>query len=79
MPLLGSKDRVEDADDFAANVELAAALARTAPQVRFEWLLPGHGDRKHLPADEFAHRMHNLAGRTGELSPQPIDFTALRW
>ena len=59
--------------------ELAAALARTAPQVRFAWLLPGHGDRKHLPADEFARRMHNLAGRTGELSPQPIDFTALRW
>lgn len=59
--------------------ELAASLARTAPRIRFEWLLPGHGDRRHLPADEFAHRMHNLARRTGELSPRPIDFTALRW
>ncbi|MGF7235688.1 MAG: 4Fe-4S domain-containing protein [Frankia sp.] len=59
--------------------ELAAALARTARRVRFEWLLPGHGDRKHLPADEFAHRMHNLADRAGELSPRPIDFAALRW
>lgn len=59
--------------------ELAAALARTAQRVRFAWLLPGHGDRKHLPAHEFAHRMHALACRTGELSPRPIDFTALRW
>jgi glyoxylase-like metal-dependent hydrolase (beta-lactamase superfamily II) len=59
--------------------ELAAALARTAPRVRFEWLLPGHGDRKHLPADEFARRLHDLAGRTGGLPPRPIDFTALRW
>lgn len=59
--------------------ELAASLARTAPQVRFEWLLPGHGDRKHLPAAEFASRMHHLAERTANLSPRPIDFTALRW
>jgi glyoxylase-like metal-dependent hydrolase (beta-lactamase superfamily II) len=59
--------------------ELAAALTRTAPRTRFEWLLPGHGDRKRLPADEFAHRLHALAGRTGELAPRPIDFTALRW
>jgi len=59
--------------------ELAAALTRTAPRMRFEWLLPGHGDRKHLPADEFARRMHHLAERTADLSPQPIDFTALRW
>ena len=59
--------------------ELAASLIRTAPRIRFEWLLPGHGDRKRLPADEFAHRLHALAGRTGELPPRPIDFTALRW
>ena len=59
--------------------ELAASLARTAPRLRFEWLLPGHGDRKHLPADEFARRMHRLAEHTAGLSPQPIDFTALRW
>ncbi|GAA1231655.1 MBL fold metallo-hydrolase [Kitasatospora nipponensis] len=59
--------------------ELAASLARTAPRVRFSRLLPGHGDRKHLPADEFARRLHDLARRTGELSPRPIDFAALRW
>jgi glyoxylase-like metal-dependent hydrolase (beta-lactamase superfamily II) len=59
--------------------ELAASLARTAPRLRFEWLLPGHGDRKHLPADQFASRMHSLAERTAQLSPRPIDFTALHW
>ena len=58
---------------------LAESLAHTAPRVRFEWLLPGHGDRKHLPAEEFARRMHGLAKRTADLSPRPIDFTALRW
>jgi glyoxylase-like metal-dependent hydrolase (beta-lactamase superfamily II) len=59
--------------------ELAASLARTAPRIRFEWLLPGHGDRKHLPAQEFTRRMHDLTVRTAELSPAPIDLTAVRW
>ncbi|MGW6918579.1 4Fe-4S domain-containing protein [Kitasatospora sp. NPDC054939] len=59
--------------------ELAAALARTAPLLRFGLLLPGHGDRKRLPAAEFARRMHALAVRTAELRPRPIDFTAVRW
>jgi glyoxylase-like metal-dependent hydrolase (beta-lactamase superfamily II) len=59
--------------------ELAASLAQTAPQVRFEWLLPGHGGRKQLPADEFARRLHDAAVRTAHLSPQPVDFTAIRW
>lgn len=59
--------------------ELAASLARAAPRIRFAWLLPGHGDRQHLPPGEFARRMHDLAARTASLRPQPIDFTALRW
>jgi glyoxylase-like metal-dependent hydrolase (beta-lactamase superfamily II) len=59
--------------------ELAASLARTASRVRFEWLLPGHGGRKQLPADEFARRLHDVAARTARLSPQPVDFTAIRW
>ncbi|MFI9593096.1 MBL fold metallo-hydrolase [Nonomuraea sp. NPDC052265] len=58
---------------------LAASLARTAARIRFEWLLPGHGDRRRLPAEEFARRMRDLAGRTAELGPRPIDFSALRW
>lgn len=59
--------------------ELAASLAHAAPRVRFTWLLPGHGDRKHLPPDEFTRRIHDLAVRTARLTPRPIDFTALRW
>ena len=59
--------------------ELASSLARTAPRLRFAWLLPGHGDRRHLSPEEFARRIHDLADRTAHLAPQPIDFTALRW
>jgi glyoxylase-like metal-dependent hydrolase (beta-lactamase superfamily II) len=60
--------------------ELAASLARSAPRLRFEWLLPGHGDRKHLPAAEFAARMDDLVEYTAGLSPQPVDFTVgVRW
>ena len=59
--------------------ELAASLARCADRLRFEWLLPGHGDRRRLPAEEMARRMRRLALRTGELRPRPVDFTAVRW
>jgi len=59
--------------------ELAASLARAAPRVRFGWVLPGHGDRKHLPPDEFSRRLRDLAARTALLRSQSIDFTALRW
>lgn len=59
--------------------ELAASLARTADRLRFEWLLPGHGDRRRLPADDMAQRLRRLAARTRELRPRRIDFTAMRW
>ncbi|WP_407071593.1 hypothetical protein [Streptomyces sp. BK239] len=59
--------------------ELAASLARDANRLRFEWLLPGHGDRRRLPADDMAERLRGLAARTRELRPRPIDFTAMRW
>ncbi|MCQ0024253.1 MBL fold metallo-hydrolase [Streptomyces somaliensis DSM 40738] len=59
--------------------ELAASLARTADRLRFEWLLPGHGDRRHLSADDMARRLRRLAARTRGLRPRPIDFTAMRW
>ncbi|MER5640223.1 ferredoxin [Kitasatospora sp. NPDC002227] len=59
--------------------ELAASLARTAPRLRFSWLLPGHGDRRRLPAAEFTRRLRALAARTAELQPRPVDFTGLRW
>lgn len=59
--------------------ELAASLARTAGRLRFEWILPGHGDRRRLDADEMSRRLRALAERTGLLQPRPIDFTAVRW
>jgi len=59
--------------------ELAASLDRAASRVRLAWLLPGHGDRKQLPPEEFTRRIRDLADRTTCLTPQPIDFTALRW
>ncbi|MFF4185060.1 MBL fold metallo-hydrolase [Streptomyces sp. NPDC001691] len=59
--------------------ELAASLARTADRLRFEWVLPGHGDRRHLPADEMSRRLRALTERTQLLRPRPIDFTAVQW
>ena len=59
--------------------ELAASLARTAHRLRFEWVLPGHGDRRRLPAEEMTRRLEQLTARTRTLQPQPIDFTAVRW
>ncbi|WP_262702613.1 MULTISPECIES: 4Fe-4S domain-containing protein [Streptomyces] len=59
--------------------ELAASLARVAGRLRFEWILPGHGDRCRLDADEMSRRLRALAERTGLLRPRPIDFTAVRW
>lgn len=59
--------------------ELAASLARTAERLRFEWLLPGHGDRRRLPADEMAGRLRRLTERTAELAPRPVDVSAVRW
>lgn len=59
--------------------ELAASLARTVDALRFEWLLPGHGGRVHLPPSEMARRMRRLADRVAGLRPRPVDFTALRW
>ncbi|MDF3287709.1 MBL fold metallo-hydrolase [Streptomyces silvisoli] len=58
---------------------LAASLARGVDRLRFEWLLPGHGDRRQLPADEMAERMKGLVERVQALRPEPIDFTAVRW
>ncbi|WP_405741263.1 ferredoxin [Streptomyces sp. NBC_01525] len=59
--------------------ELAASLARTVDRLRFSWLLPGHGDRRHLPEAEMARRMRELTDRAQQMRPRPVDFTALRW
>lgn len=59
--------------------ELAASLARSAGRLRFEWLLPGHGDRKQLSAEEMDRRLRLLAARAQALRPRPVDFSAVRW
>jgi glyoxylase-like metal-dependent hydrolase (beta-lactamase superfamily II) len=59
--------------------ELAASLTRSAGRLSFEWLLPGHGDRKRLPAPDMTRRLAELATRTRALQPRPVDFTATRW
>ncbi|MGW2598769.1 4Fe-4S domain-containing protein [Streptomyces klenkii] len=59
--------------------ELAASLARTAGRLRFEWLLPGHGDRMVLPAAAMAEKMRDLTARAQHMQPRPIDFTAVPW
>ncbi|GAA0488374.1 MBL fold metallo-hydrolase [Streptomyces stramineus] len=59
--------------------ELALSLARTAGRLRFEWVLPGHGDRRRLSGDEMSRRLKTLAERTRLLRSQPVDFTAIRW
>jgi len=59
--------------------ELAASLARTVGRLRFEWLLPGHGDRRRLPGADMARRMRRLAARCRALPPRPVDFAAMRW
>ncbi|MEU2226422.1 MBL fold metallo-hydrolase [Streptomyces sp. NPDC018347] len=59
--------------------ELAASLARTAGRLRFEWVLPGHGDRRRLPADEMSRRLRGLTERTSLLRPRPVDLKAVRW
>ncbi|MFG2621207.1 MBL fold metallo-hydrolase [Streptomyces sp. NPDC048507] len=59
--------------------ELAASLARTVGRLRCEWVLPGHGDRRRLSADEMSRRLTALAERTRRARPRPVDFTALRW
>ncbi|MGH3826377.1 MAG: MBL fold metallo-hydrolase [Pseudonocardiaceae bacterium] len=59
--------------------ELAASLARSIGRLHFEWLLPGHGDRKRLPAEEMARRLHAKMTRVQTLQPQPNDFSAVLW
>ncbi|WP_372406734.1 MBL fold metallo-hydrolase [Streptomyces luteireticuli] len=59
--------------------ELARSLADAAGRLRFEWVLPGHGGRRRLPAGEMAARLRALAERTRLLRPRPVDFTAVRW
>ncbi|MEU9196514.1 MBL fold metallo-hydrolase [Streptomyces hundungensis] len=70
---------VADSVTWYSIEELAQSLARTADRLRFEWVLPGHGDRRRRPADEMSRRLRALTERTRLLRPRPVDFTAVRW
>jgi glyoxylase-like metal-dependent hydrolase (beta-lactamase superfamily II) len=59
--------------------ELAASLARSVGRLHFEWLLPGHGGRKRLPAEEMTRRLQALTTRVQALQPQPEDISAVQW
>jgi glyoxylase-like metal-dependent hydrolase (beta-lactamase superfamily II) len=71
--------RVTETVTWYSIEELAASLARTRDLLRFEWLLPGHGDRHHLHAEEMALRLRRLTAHARELRPRPVDFTAIIW
>ncbi len=43
--------------------ELTTSLGRLADLATFEWVLPGHGPRVHLPADEATRRLRALVAR----------------
>jgi len=70
---------VADSVTWYSIEELATSLTAAAGRLRFEWILPGHGDRHRLEAGEMSRRLRALAERTGRLRPGPIDFAAVRW
>ncbi|MER6401045.1 MBL fold metallo-hydrolase [Kitasatospora sp. NPDC001603] len=69
---------VADGVTWYSMEELAASLARGVGRLRFEWVLPGHGDRRRMPAQEADRRLRALAERCAGLRTRPVDFV-LRW
>lgn len=59
--------------------QLVESLRRIVPQLRFEALMPGHGQRVRLPAEEMSRRLQDMTDRAGALLPGPIDFMAVRY
>ncbi|SOB79274.1 MBL fold metallo-hydrolase [Streptomyces sp. 1331.2] len=70
---------VQEAVTWYSIEEQAASLARSLGVLRFEWLLPGHGERHRMPAEEADRRLRALAARCAQLRPGPVDFGAVRW
>ncbi|WP_283136629.1 MBL fold metallo-hydrolase [Rhizohabitans arisaemae] len=58
---------------------LAASLTRSSEVLRFERLLPGHGQGVRLPAAEMAGRLRALTARIRDLPPRAPDFSRIRW
>ncbi|MBD0745893.1 MBL fold metallo-hydrolase [Streptomyces sp. CBMA152] len=59
--------------------ELIDSLLRLARRTRFAWVLPGHGDRCHRPAEELHERLLDLVARMRRRSPRPLDIGAVEW
>ena len=74
----GARLWIHDNVTWYSITELASSLARSVERLHFEWLLPGHGDRKRLPADEMMRRLHAWTARIKKRKPQPVDLSATR-
>ncbi|MFJ9456991.1 MBL fold metallo-hydrolase [Kitasatospora sp. NPDC101447] len=70
---------VHEAITWYSIEEQAASLERSLGVLRFEWLLPGHGERRRMPAEEADRRLRSLAERCRKLRSAPVDFAAVRW
>ncbi|MFF2076780.1 4Fe-4S domain-containing protein [Kitasatospora sp. NPDC058162] len=70
---------VQEAVTWYSIEEQAASLERSLDALRFEWLLPGHGDKHRMPAEEADRRLRALAVRARALRTEPVDFAAVRW
>ncbi|WP_251982654.1 hypothetical protein [Streptomyces violaceusniger] len=60
----------------------AGSVARGAGELTFEWVLPGHGSFRHLPADEMRDRtrdrMRALGQRAATYPEQEVDYSKVR-
>ncbi|MEU4118671.1 MBL fold metallo-hydrolase [Kitasatospora sp. NPDC028055] len=70
---------VQEAVTWYSIEEQTASLERGLDALRFEWLLPGHGDKHRMPAEEADRRLRALAVRARALRTEPVDFAAVRW
>ncbi|MET7331179.1 MBL fold metallo-hydrolase [Nonomuraea sp. NPDC005650] len=57
----------------------AVSIARAAEELRFEWVLPGHGDFRRLPAEEMTERMRGLGERAAGYPTMEVDYGKVRW
>jgi glyoxylase-like metal-dependent hydrolase (beta-lactamase superfamily II) len=76
-----SQQDIEVADSvvYDSITTLAHSIARAAEELTFEWVLPGHGDLKHIPADEMRQRMRALGQRCATYPEQEIDYGKVRF
>jgi glyoxylase-like metal-dependent hydrolase (beta-lactamase superfamily II) len=59
--------------------EQLSSLERLAAAASFQWVLPGHGDRRKLPAREMSARLAGLVRRMRDRPGRPLDLSAVAW